>query len=162
MAHSAQEFQDPANNGLDDIVEAQRPFALKHNVSFGDLYAPSHSPYQHERPNSRTSVLSSHSIQFAGAVGTSNCNGAPQLAFFAGRSNDSTAAPAGLVPVPSQDVTTILNRVGDAGFSTVELVWLLVSHTIAAQDEVDPVRASPCFPFWPRLLLANAAEGGRL
>ena len=26
-----------ANGGIDDIVEAQRPFALKHGVSFGDL-----------------------------------------------------------------------------------------------------------------------------
>jgi manganese peroxidase len=28
-----------ANIGVDEIVETQRPFALKHNVSFGDLYA---------------------------------------------------------------------------------------------------------------------------
>lgn len=27
-----------ANNGVDEIVEAQRPFAIKHGVSFGDLY----------------------------------------------------------------------------------------------------------------------------
>ena len=26
-----------ANIGVDEIVEAQRPFALKHNVTFGDL-----------------------------------------------------------------------------------------------------------------------------
>ena len=26
-----------ASIGVDEIVEAQRPFALKHNVSFGDL-----------------------------------------------------------------------------------------------------------------------------
>ena len=26
-----------ANNGIDDIVEAQRPFASAHGVSFGDL-----------------------------------------------------------------------------------------------------------------------------
>ncbi len=38
MAHTADEITDPANNGLDDIIEAQRPFAIKHNVSFGDLY----------------------------------------------------------------------------------------------------------------------------
>ena len=70
------------------------------------------------------------SIQFAGAVGTANCNGAPQLKFFAGRSNDSIPAPAGLVPEPGDDVSKILARVGDAGFSAVELVWLLISHTI--------------------------------
>ena len=29
-----------ANVGVDEIVEEQRPFALKHKVSFGDLYVP--------------------------------------------------------------------------------------------------------------------------
>ncbi|KAI0633840.1 heme peroxidase [Trametes polyzona] len=37
MAHTDVEIQYAANDGLDDIIEAQRPFALKHNVSFGDL-----------------------------------------------------------------------------------------------------------------------------
>ncbi len=37
MAHTDVELQNPANNGLDDIIEAERPFAVKHNVSFGDL-----------------------------------------------------------------------------------------------------------------------------
>ena len=37
MAHSDVEFTYPENVGLEDIVEEQRPFALKHNVSFGDL-----------------------------------------------------------------------------------------------------------------------------
>ena len=27
-----------ANNGVDEIVEEQRPFAIKHKVSFADLY----------------------------------------------------------------------------------------------------------------------------
>ena len=40
MAHTDVEMQDPVNNGLDEIIEAQRPFALKHKVSFGDLYVP--------------------------------------------------------------------------------------------------------------------------
>ena len=78
-------------------------------------------------------------IQFAGAVGVSNCNGAPQIPFFAGRSNDSQAAPSGLIPAPTDNVTTILDRVSDAGFDAVELVWLLISHTVAAQHVIDPV-----------------------
>nr|WCB70302.1 versatile peroxidase VP2 [Trametes hirsuta] len=113
MAHTDVELQNHANDGLDDIIEAQRPFALKHNVSFGDF------------------------IQFAGAVGVANCNGGPQIGFFAGRSNDSQPAPSGLVPQPTDSVTDILNRVGDAGFAAVELVWMLISHTVAAQDKVD-------------------------
>ncbi len=31
---------EDANGGIDDIVEAQRPFALAHGVSFGDLCVP--------------------------------------------------------------------------------------------------------------------------
>ena len=37
MAHTDVELTFPANDGLDDIVEASRPFAIKHNVSFSDL-----------------------------------------------------------------------------------------------------------------------------
>ncbi|KAI0768821.1 manganese-repressed peroxidase [Trametes elegans] len=113
IAHSDVELKNPVNDGLEDIIEAQRPFAIKHNVSFGDF------------------------IQFAGAVGAANCNGGPQVQFFAGRSNDSQPAPSGLVPAPTDSVTDILSRMSDAGFASVELVWLLVSHTVAAQDKVD-------------------------
>ncbi|KAF8884501.1 manganese peroxidase 1 [Infundibulicybe gibba] len=87
-----------ANNGVDDIVEAQRPFAIKHKVSFGDF------------------------IQFAGAVGVSNCAGGPHLQFLAGRSNDSRPSPDLLVPEPSDSVDTIIARMGDAGFSPNEIV----------------------------------------
>ncbi|KAJ7854541.1 heme peroxidase [Mycena olivaceomarginata] len=62
--------------------------ALAHKVSFGDF------------------------IQFAGAVGVSNCVGAPRL--------ESLHA----LPTP--------------GFTPNEIVDLLASHTIAAQDHVDP------------------------
>ena len=79
------------------------------------------------------------SIQFAGAVGVANCNGGPQLSFYAGRSNDSQAAPDNLVPLPSDTADTILARFSDAGFDAVEVVWLLVSHTVGSQNTVDPV-----------------------
>ncbi|KAJ6546368.1 manganese peroxidase isozyme precursor [Mycena sp. CBHHK59/15] len=114
MAHSDVETLFPANNGIDDIVDVQRPFALAHKVSFGDF------------------------IQFAGAVGVSNCAGAPRLEFLAGRSNISIASPPGLVPDPFDPVDKIIARFGDAGFSPNEIVDLLVSHTVAAQDHVDP------------------------
>ncbi|KAJ7477706.1 heme peroxidase [Mycena latifolia] len=102
MAHSDIETAFPANNGIDDIVDIQRPFAIAHKVSFGDF------------------------IQFAGAVG-----------FLAGRLNISLPSPPGLVPDPFDPVDKILDRMGDAGFSPNEIVDLLASHTIAAQDHVD-------------------------
>lgn len=37
MAWSSVEMTYIANEGLDEIVEFQRPFALSHDVSFGDL-----------------------------------------------------------------------------------------------------------------------------
>ncbi|TBU22010.1 fungal versatile peroxidase from pleurotus Eryngii [Dichomitus squalens] len=114
IAHSDEELKDPANNGVDEIIEKLRPLAIKHNVSFGDF------------------------IQFAGAVGVSNCMGGPRLQFLAGRSNDSTAAPAGLVPKPEDPIDQILDRMADAGFSANELVDLLASHSVAAQDTIDP------------------------
>ncbi|KAI0791884.1 manganese peroxidase 1 [Abortiporus biennis] len=114
MAFAEIETNFHANNGVDEIVEAQRPFAIKHGVSFGDF------------------------IQFAGAVGVSNCLGGPRLQFLAGRSNISRPAPDLTVPEPSDATNTIFARMGDAGFSPNEVVDLLVSHTVAAQDHVDP------------------------
>ncbi|KAF4564574.1 Versatile peroxidase vpl2 [Pleurotus pulmonarius] len=121
MAHTEIEAAFNANNGIDDIVEAQRPFAIKHKVSFGDF------------------------IQFAGAVGVSNCAGGPRLEFLAGRSNHSIASPDLLVPEPSDSVDAILARMGDAGFSPNEIVDLLASHSIAAADHVD--ESIPGTPF---------------
>ncbi|KAJ7131840.1 heme peroxidase [Mycena crocata] len=114
MHHSAIETAYAANNGIDEIIELQRPIAIAHKVSFGDF------------------------IQFAGAVGISNCPGAPSLEFMAGRFNFSFASPDGLVPEPSDPVDKIVSRFADAGFSAPEIVDLLVSHTVAAQDHVDP------------------------
>ncbi|KAJ8696985.1 Versatile peroxidase vpl2 [Pleurotus ostreatus] len=114
MAHSEIETAFPANLGVDEIIEAQRPFAIKHKVSFGDF------------------------IQFAGAVGVSNCAGGARIPFHAGRLNVSLPSPDLLVPEPSDSVDTILARMGDAGFSPNEVVDLLISHTVAAQDNVDP------------------------
>ncbi|KAJ6536416.1 manganese peroxidase isozyme precursor [Mycena vulgaris] len=113
IAHSNIETAFPANNGINDIVDLQRPFALAHQVSFGDF------------------------IQFAGAVGVSNCAGAPRLEFLAGRPNISLPSPPNLVPDPFDSVNQIFLRMGDAGFLPNEVVDLLASHTVAAQDHVD-------------------------
>ena len=65
-----------ANNGVDEIVDEQKPFVAKHNITPGDF------------------------IQFAGAVGVSNCPGAPQLGFLMGRPPPVAAAPDLTVPEP--------------------------------------------------------------
>jgi manganese peroxidase len=75
---------------------------------------------------------------FAGAVGLSNCPGAPRLRFFVGRNKTSGVAPSGLVPAPFHSVDTILSRMQDAGFSPDETVILLASHSIGTQHTIDP------------------------
>ncbi|KAF5326202.1 hypothetical protein D9611_000699 [Ephemerocybe angulata] len=110
IEHSDVELLFAANGGLGPTVEAQRTAALTHNVPFGDI------------------------VQFAAAVGVSNCAGAPRLEFMAGRPTTSQASPAGLVPGPGDTVDRILERMADAGFSADETVDLLASHSIAAQQ----------------------------
>ncbi|KAF7369242.1 Peroxidase [Mycena venus] len=111
----------PANNGIDDIVDAQTPFINKYNITAGDF------------------------IQFAGAVGVSNCPGAPRLEFLLGRPKATAASPPGLVPEPQDSITSIPGPIrrcwflarrggGLAGF----ISYILRSHSIAAADHVDP------------------------
>ncbi|THH27727.1 hypothetical protein EUX98_g6452 [Antrodiella citrinella] len=108
-----------ANNGIDEIVEKQKPFIARNNITAGDF------------------------IQFAGAIGVSNCPGAPQLNFHLGRPSATAAAPDLTVPEPFDTIDSILARFQDAfstvgGFTPAEVVALLVSHTIAASDHIDP------------------------
>lgn len=103
-----------ANGGIDDIVEVQKPFIAVHNITPGDF------------------------IQFAGAIGVSNCPGAPRLEFLLGRPAPVAPAPDLTVPEPFDTVDSILARFADVGISSDEVVALLASHSIAAADHVDP------------------------
>ncbi|KAJ6619023.1 manganese peroxidase [Mycena sp. CBHHK59/15] len=103
-----------ANNGIDDSVNNLLPILARHPVTAGDL------------------------VQFAGAVALSNCPGAPQLEFLAGRPNATIPAIVGLIPEPQDNVTSILERFVDAGnFSPFEVISLLASHSVARADKVD-------------------------
>jgi hypothetical protein len=115
-----------ANNGISDSVDALLPFLAAHPVTAGDL------------------------IQFAAAVGISNCPGAPKLEFKAGRPNATAPAPDGLIPEPQDSVTKILARFADGGgFSPSEVVALLASHSIARSDHVDPTISAVPFDSTP-------------
>ncbi|KZT38128.1 manganese peroxidase [Sistotremastrum suecicum HHB10207 ss-3] len=105
----------PANLGIADSVDFLTPFLAVHNVSSGDL------------------------IQFAAAVGITNCPGAPRLEFLGGRPPPIAPSIIGLVPEPQDNVTSILARMEDGGsFSPEEVIALLSSHSIARSDHVDP------------------------
>lgn len=103
-----------ANNGVSGAVDTLSPLLQKHNVTAGDL------------------------IQFAGAVGITNCPGAPRLQFLAGRPNATFPADDGTVPEPQDSVDKILARMEDGGFTPAELIHLLASHTIARSDTLVP------------------------
>ncbi|EJD44399.1 generic peroxidase [Auricularia subglabra TFB-10046 SS5] len=103
-----------ANEGIDFIVDFLQPFADTVGITYGDA------------------------IQFGAAVGLSLCPGAPRIPAFVGRPNATQAAPDKTVPEPDDPPTTIFARMQDAGFSPVDLVHLLASHSIADQAGVDP------------------------
>jgi len=125
ISFASTEMTFPANGGLADIANELKKFADNHNVSYGDI------------------------IQFAGAVGLSNCVGAPQIQTFVGRPAATAASPPNLLPLPTDDVTSILARFNDAGISTANAIWLLASHSVAAQNLVDPAVAGSPFDSTP-------------
>ncbi|KAJ3759576.1 manganese peroxidase [Lentinula raphanica] len=78
-------------------------------------------------------------IQFGAAVAVGLCPGAPQLEFRAGRPNATAPAIDGLIPEPQNTVDEILARFQDAAnLNAEDIVSLLVSHTVARADHVDP------------------------
>ncbi|EKM55998.1 uncharacterized protein PHACADRAFT_94399 [Phanerochaete carnosa HHB-10118-sp] len=110
------------------------------NVGINDS-VDSLTPFMSQFP----SITAADLVQFAGAVALSNCPGAPQLEFLAGRPNATAPAVEGLIPEPQDNITSILDRFADAGsFSPFEVVSLLASHSIARADKVDPtIDAAP-------------------
>lgn len=116
----------PANLGINDSVDSLLPFLNKYEVSAGDL------------------------VQFAGAVGITNCPGAPRLQFLAGRPNATAPSPIGLVPEPQDSVDKIFHRFADGGgFKPHEIIALLASHSIARADHVEPTLKAVPFDTTP-------------
>ncbi|EJD02614.1 manganese peroxidase 2 [Fomitiporia mediterranea MF3/22] len=102
------------NNGIEDAVFSLLPFLSKYNVSAGDI------------------------VQFAGAVGLSNCPGSPRLEFLAGRPNATKPTSGDTIPSPADKADALIARLGDAGFSAEELVHLMASHSVARARHIDP------------------------
>ncbi|KAJ7112489.1 manganese peroxidase 1 [Mycena epipterygia] len=131
IAFAATELTYAANDGLDEIVAAEKQVADHYNVSYGDM------------------------IQFAAAVSVRNCAGGPRIAFLTGRLPPVAPAPDGLVPDAGDSVTTMLARVGDAGLSPEELVDLLASHSVGVQEDVDVTIVNTPFDTTPTVLDTN-------
>ncbi|KAL5512232.1 hypothetical protein ACEPAG_3517 [Sanghuangporus baumii] len=140
LLFSDTELADPANAGIDDPVNAIAPFLTRHNVTAGDL------------------------IQFSGALGITNCAGAPRLQFLVGRPNATFPVDPGSVPLPQDSADSILARMEDGGFTDAETIHLLVSHTIARSDtlvpghQAVPFDTTP-FTFDPQVFLEVLLKG---
>ena len=88
-------------------------------------------------------------VEFGSSVALSLCPGAPIVQTFVGRKNATAPAPDGTVPDPFNSVDVILARMADGGFTPDELIALLSSHSIAAQDEIEPTIAGAPFDSTP-------------
>ncbi|KAJ7749383.1 manganese-dependent peroxidase [Mycena metata] len=115
-----QELSYDANLHIADAFNLEAPFIANHSIGVADF------------------------IQFAAAVGLTKCPGVLRPPFLLGRVDATAPAPDGTVPEPFQNVTTILARMADAGFSPAELVALLASHSIGG---VHTAPNSPGLPF---------------
>ncbi|KAK7037298.1 hypothetical protein VNI00_011289 [Paramarasmius palmivorus] len=154
IAHQDIEMKYDGNKGLKEIVERQTPIGPRHDVAYGDLYAPASSIFfsvEHSLPlyislefnslqllvshTARTYTFIIKAVNLTDTFGSKS--GAPRLEFLAGRNKTSQAAPD-LLPSPADSPDKLLDRLGDAGFSADELVDLLISHTIGGQEFVDP------------------------
>ncbi|KAJ7431424.1 manganese peroxidase 1 [Mycena galericulata] len=103
-----------ANLGIADAFNLEMPFIANHSISVADF------------------------IQFSAAVSLTQCPGVARPTFMFGRVDATAPAPEGTVPEPFDGVTSILARMGDAGFTPAEVVALLASHSIAGADDIDP------------------------
>ncbi|OCB89393.1 manganese peroxidase 2 [Sanghuangporus baumii] len=75
---------------------------------------------------------------FGAALGLTNCPGAPQLQFPAGRPNATIPAQDGIVPEPQDSADHIIDRFADVGINSDEIIHLLASHTAARSDTLIP------------------------
>ena len=79
-----------------------------------------------------------HSIQFAGALSLTVCQGAPKVKFSIGRPAPKGPAPDFIVPQPVNTTDELLAAFAAVGFSPAELVALLASHSVAGADDFAP------------------------
>ena len=78
------------------------------------------------------------SIQLAGALSLSVCEGAPRVKFSIGRPEPTVPAPDFIVPQPVNTTDELLTAFANVGFSPAEFIALLASHTAAGADDFSP------------------------
>ncbi|KJA19705.1 class II peroxidase [Hypholoma sublateritium FD-334 SS-4] len=127
---STTELTFHANIGIDDVLDQVGPFITK----YADVLSPGDF------------------IQLAGAVSLTQCPGAPRIPFVMGRPQPIAASPPGLVPEPFDNITSILQRFGEVGFSPAEVVAVVGgSHSVAGADDIVPNQQGVPFDQTPSL-----------
>jgi hypothetical protein len=114
------ELSRPVNRGLEEIGAATNAYYTKYH------------PY---------GAGMADIIQLGALVGTVACPGGPRIRAFAGRTDNSRAAPEGKLPSPFMDAPTLINLFSKKTFTASDLVALVGAHTAAKQRFVDPSRA---------------------
>lgn len=80
-------------------------------------------------------------IQTAATVATVSCPQGPRIRTFVGRTDNSKAGPAGLLPSPLQGAQELIDLFAAKTFSSSDLVALVGAHTVSKQTKVDPSRS---------------------
>ncbi|KAF9553326.1 manganese peroxidase [Agrocybe pediades] len=129
LTFSDTELSYKVNAGLVDKVTLLKPLGLAHNLSDGDV------------------------LHFAAAAGLATCPGAPSLSFLLGRPAAKRAASANMPgpALPTDDVTTILARFHDVGFTPDEVIALLAAHSTGSNYVLDPMAVQAPFDTTPEM-----------
>ncbi|KAI0969654.1 peroxidase [Xylaria arbuscula] len=90
-------------------------------------------------------------IQLGAIVGTVACPGGPRIRAFAGRKDNSRAAPTGKLPLPFMDAPTLIDLFIKKTFTASDLVALVGAHTSAKQRFVDVSRAGAALDTDPQI-----------
>ena len=92
-----------------------------------------------------------YSIQLAGALSLSVCQGAPQVEFVIGRPFPKGPAPDFIVPQPVNTTDELIAAFAAVNFTAAELVALLASHSAAGADDFAP----PLAGYYASTILLN-------
>ncbi|GME64751.1 Fungal lignin peroxidase [Neofusicoccum parvum] len=113
----AEEYNRPANNGLQAFSQKLAPMAPQFGVGMADL------------------------IQFAGAQAIATCPLGPRISVKVGRTDSSTPSEDGQLPSSQASASTLIAGFAAKGFSSTDLVALVGAHSTAKQFFDQPDKA---------------------
>ncbi|PSN67717.1 heme peroxidase [Corynespora cassiicola Philippines] len=128
-------FHDCINNGCDGSLILAQEYTRAENAGLSGICTKLGDKAK------QFNVGTADMIQFAAAMGIASCQLGPRVRALVGRKDSSVAAPEGSVPSSRDSVDKILGAFGDKGFSAIDVVALMGSHSTARQFFDDPAKA---------------------